>query len=289
MSNPLFVAEVSSNHNHDLERCLEFVRVAANIGCDAVKFQVFHIDQLFAPEALKAKPQLNARRAWELPVSYLPVIKKECEKEHIQLGCTPFDIGSVYDIAPYVDFIKVASYSLLDWNLLRTCANANKQIVISTGGGDDYEIGDAIWVTKRYKPDVTLLHCVSRYPTPVDQCNLAYIDTLRALWGVKVGWSDHSRNAAVIYNAVICHNASMVEFHFDLDGSGEEYTMGHCWLPTEIQPVIEGCRTLNIANGDSHKGTFSLGEQAERLWRADPSDGLRPLKRIREELMNVTD
>jgi len=285
MSNPLFVAEVSSNHNGNLERCLEFVRVAKEIGCDAIKFQAFKINKLFAPEALLAKPQLNERRAWELPIAYLPEIRQECSKYNLQLGCTPFDTVNAQQIAPYVDFIKIASYNLLDWNLIRLCANLNKRIIISTGGGTQDEIANALAVTKRYKSDVTLLHCVSRYPTPMDQCNLAYINTLRERFGVKVGWSDHSHAPIVVYSAVMLHNVSMVEFHLDLDTLGDEYNMGHCWLPDEIQPVIEDCNMLRAIDGGGHKEKFSLDEATERLWRADPSDGLRPLVTVRKDLV----
>lgn len=287
MPNPLFIAEVSSNHNGNLERCLEFVRVAAEIGCDGIKFQAFQITKLFAPEALTAKPELQQRRAWELPVAYLPKIKEACLKYNLQLGCTPFDVDSAVAVAPYLDFIKIASYNLLDWKLLRACANLNKRLVISTGMGDPYEIADALQTIKRYKNDVTLLHCVSQYPTSLQDCNLAHIDILRARYGVKVGWSDHSHNQTVIYSVVMRHNVSMVEFHLDLDGLGDEFNFGHCWFPDEIQPIITGCRALSIIDGDGNKSILSPSEQQERLWRADPSDGLRPVKIMRERLINA--
>src|SRR5260370_13045703 len=86
---PSFVAEVSSNHHRDLDRCQEFIRTAATIGCDAVKFQLFRVRELFAPEALRYNPNLLAREAWELPVEFLPSLAKACEQEGIQFSCTP--------------------------------------------------------------------------------------------------------------------------------------------------------------------------------------------------------
>ena len=285
MAPPTFIAEVSSNHNGDLERCLEFVRVAAELGCDGIKFQLFSIDKLFASIALQVKPELNARRTWELPISYLPAIKRACIKHNLLLGCTPFDIANIEPLVNYgVDFIKIASYSLLDWRLLRACANANRRLVISTGMGTREEIGSALDVIHRYKCDVTLLHCISQYPTPPESCNLAYINNLRSSFGVKAGWSDHSRTPSVIYLASILYDASMVEFHLDLDGEGAEYGQGHCWLPAEIGPVIEGCKRQRLIGGTGRKDHFSLAEHEERLWRADPSDGLRPVMSLRKEL-----
>jgi sialic acid synthase SpsE len=287
MANPLFVAEVSSNHNGDLDRCLAFVHVAQQIGCDAVKFQLFRIDKLFSHAALQAKPELAKRRAWELPLNYVPLIRQECDKVGIQFGCTPFDLGSAQFLAPYVDFYKIASYNLLDWSLLRTCANLNHRLVIATGMGTNEEIADALNVVRRYKNDITLLHCVSSYPTKPADCNLAYIHNLSNQHGIKVGWSDHSRAPSVIYLASILYEAKMIEFHLDLDGVGAEYAQGHCWLPQEIQPVIAGCQQGRLIGGSGRKDDFNAEEKLERLWRADPRDGLRPLMVMREELINA--
>jgi sialic acid synthase SpsE len=83
---PSFVAEVSSNHHRDLERCLEFIRTAAGIGCDAVKFQLFRVRELFAPEALRNDPKLLARESWELPVEFLPDLARGCHEAAVHLS-----------------------------------------------------------------------------------------------------------------------------------------------------------------------------------------------------------
>ena len=75
---PTFVAEVSSNHHRDLDRSMEFIKTAAAIGCDAVKFQLFRARELFAPEALQHNPKLLAREVWELPVKFLPALALGC-------------------------------------------------------------------------------------------------------------------------------------------------------------------------------------------------------------------
>src|ERR1700682_6349457 len=114
---PSFVAEVSSNHHRDVERCLEFIRTAAEIGCDAVKFQLFRVRELFAPEALRNDPRLLAREAWELPVEFLPRLARGCEEAGIRFSCTPFYLDAVEELLPFVDFYKVGSYQLM-WVVL---------------------------------------------------------------------------------------------------------------------------------------------------------------------------
>ena len=130
---PLFVAEVSSNHGRDLDRCRRFIQTAADIGCDAVKFQLFRVRELFSPEALRCKPELLAREAWELPVAFLPELSACCREKGIALSCTPFYLDAVEQLHEFVDFYKVASYELL-WNdLLAACAQTGKPMVLSTG------------------------------------------------------------------------------------------------------------------------------------------------------------
>ena len=92
-----FIAEVSSNHHQSLERCLEFVEAAAQIGCDAVKFQLFRIEQLFAPEILSRSESHRQRKQWELPLEFLPPLAKRCEELGIAFSCTPFHLQAVSD------------------------------------------------------------------------------------------------------------------------------------------------------------------------------------------------
>jgi len=185
-------------------------------------------------------------------------------------------------LAPYVDFYKVASYELLWDELLAACAQTGKPVTLSTGMANLDEIAHAVTTLRNYgASDITLLHCVSAYPTPMEECNLSVIETLRNRFKVKVGWSDHSVSPAVISRAVHHWNASAIEFHLDLDGTGAEFKSGHCWLPDAIEPVINSCKNLELIDGKPTAG-LSPSEQADRNWRADPSDGLRPLIHIRK-------
>jgi sialic acid synthase SpsE len=281
MEQPLFIAEASSNHGRDLDRARAFVDAAADAGCDAVKFQLFKIDRMFAPEILARSEKHRARKQWELPPAQLGPLAERCRARGIQFSCTPFYLEAVEELRPFVSFYKVASYELLVTPLLEACAATGKPVVLSTGMATMAEIVAAANTLKRAGArDVTLLHCVSAYPTPAAEANLAAIAAIRDATGCKVGWSDHTRRPAVIERAVHRWGASAVEFHLDLEGEGAEYASGHCWLPQEITPVIARIRESFVADGKGFKGP-QPSELADRDWRADPIDGMRPLRSVR--------
>lgn len=276
-----FIAEAASNHNGDLDRCLAFVDTAAAIGCQGVKFQLFRVSELFAPEILSQSDKHRQRQNWELPENFLPKIAARCREKNILFFCTPFSLAAVDAILPHVDAIKISSYELLWHDLLRKCAAEQKKLILSTGMATFEEIEKAVAACRDQRSiDLTLLHCVSSYPAVIEQCNLAVIETLRNRLNIPVGWSDHSRSEAVIARAVHRWEAVMVEFHLDLDGKGVEAAMGHCWLPHEAQRMIMHVRDGIRADGGPDK-KISAAEEAERAWRADPGDGLRPFSSLR--------
>jgi N-acetylneuraminate synthase len=284
MTRPAFLAEVSSNHHQQLDRCLAMVDAAAVAGCRGVKFQLFRIRDLFSPEALASRGELRAREAWELPASFLPDIAARCAAAQVDFVCTPFYLAAVDTLMPFVAAFKIASYELLWDDLLKRCAATGKPVILSTGMATPDEIRRAVDVIRAAGcRDLTLLHCVSGYPAPPEECNLAAIETLRTIGRCPVGWSDHSANPAVILRAVHRWRASLIEFHLDLDGTGDEFQTGHCWLPDQIASVIRMVQVGCDADGAGDKVPMP-SERADREWRADPSDGLRPLKSTRETL-----
>lgn len=276
-----FIAEVSSNHGRDLGRSLAFIDAAADSGCDAVKFQLFRIARMFAPEVLQKSAKHRAREDWELPLSFLEPLARRCVDRGIEFSCTPFYRDAVDDLRPFVAFYKIASYELLYDALLQRCAETGKPVVLSTGMATIDEIRHAAKVLfNAGAHDVTLLHCVSAYPTPPEQCNLSAISTIRRATGLRVGWSDHSVSPPVMYRAIHRWDAAAIEFHLDLDETGAEYKAGHCWLPNQIADVISTVRAGLNADGDGVKAPVPA-EMPDREWRADPTDGMRPLKSIR--------
>lgn len=280
-----FIAEVSSNHNQSLERCLKFVDTAADIGCNSVKFQLFKIEQLFSTEVLSQSKEHMDRANWELPFEFVPKIYERCQKKKISFSCTPFYIDAVDELLPYVDFYKVASYELLWDDLLIKCAESGKPVIISTGMANLEEIKHAVSVLKVHGcKNPKILHCSSAYPTPIHSANLAAIQTIRSNTNCEVGWSDHTVSETVILNSILKWNATIIEFHLDLDGMGYEFTKdGHCWLPSQVKSLIEKVNLAKISDGDGEKRP-NPDELSDREWRADPSDGLRPILKIRKTL-----
>jgi len=277
-----FIAEVSSNHSRDIERCYRFIEASAQAGCQAVKFQLFRIDQLFSPEILQKSEKHRKRREWELPLEFLPLLAQRSRDCGVEFSCTPFYLEAVAQLEPHVDFYKVASYELLWDELLAACAATGKPVVLSTGMATLDEIVHATDVLKRNGCAApTLLHCTSAYPTPYQDANLAAIDTLRRATGCEIGWSDHTVEPGVIQRAIHRYDARVIEFHIDLDGQGEEYAAGHCWLPAQIGAVIKDVAHGLAADGNGVKEPVP-SELPDRLWRADPSDGLRPFKVLRD-------
>ena len=284
-----FIAEVSSNHNKDLGRMKEFVSVASDIGCDGVKFQLFKIDQLFASEILSKSEKHRDRQEWELDEGYIPELAEFSRSCGLSFSCTPFYMEAVDLLNPYVDFHKIASYELLWLDLFKRCSATGKHIVFSTGMATVDEIECALEeIVKGKTRKVTILHCNSAYPTPVQDANLQVIDALnkrleqwRGELDINVGWSDHTVSSGVLHRAVHKYGADFIEFHLDLDGKGDEYAAGHCWLPDEIKKTISDIREGEESDGSGVIET-SASELADRKWRADPIDGLRPMLAIRE-------
>ena len=284
-----FITEICSNHNQSLSRALSLIDKAAEIGAWGVKFQLFRIDKMFHPLILKHPDYqfLHERKKWELPIEWLPVLQEQAHQHSIKFGCTPFYLEAVHILKSYVDFFKVASYEL-GWNdLLISVAEASegKPIFLSAGMATIDEINAACKAFQAYRifDKLTVMHCISEYPTPVDECHLRFIDRIKMITSDihGVGWSDHSRNPGVIYRAVHKYGCETIEFHFDLDGEGAEYNMGHCWLPSEIKGVIKAVNEGMVSDGGLLEYTPQTAK--DRLFRRDP-DGYRPLKETRGEL-----
>ena len=163
--------------------------------------------------------------------------------------------------------------------VLIKCSKSNKPIVLSTGMATIDEIKHAVRVIKSNGcKDLTLLHCVSAYPTPYNEANLSAIKTIRDQVDCDVGWSDHTVDPSVINRAIHKWGANVIEFHLDLDGKGDEFKSGHCWLPNQIGELILSINKGFLSDGNGIKKP-TKSEINDRDWRADPSDGLRPLKK----------
>ncbi len=284
-----FIAEISSNHNGDKSRCLDLIQAAAACGCWAVKFQLFRIEQLFSPEVLQTSETHRLRRRWELPLHFLPELAASAREQGLAFGCTPFDLAAVDLLRPHVDFLKIASYELPWLDLVRSCAATDLPLMMSCGMANEAEVLQAVHTAQQAGcTDLTVMHCVSNYPVAAGDCNLSALGTLAGLLNdaapsAKIGWSDHSVDPRVVHRAVEHWGADVIEFHFDLDGSGDEFGGGHCWLPAQVEPLVGGQVYEPVPECDGSPALVATNSESdERLWRADPSDGLRPTLSVRK-------
>ncbi len=278
-----FIAEVSSNHSKNLDRCLKLVESAKKSGFDAIKFQAFEIDKLYAPEILSKSKEHMSRKEWTFPLDFLPKIKQKCDEIDLKLGITPFYIEAVSECNEFVDFFKIASYELLWKELLMECCLTKKPLIISTGMANIDEVKDSVnFIENNGCDDLTILHCVSSYPVQDHEVNLGAIGHMKDIFNWPIGWSDHSRNLNVIVSSVLRWGATTVEMHIDLDGKGEEFAPGHCWLPSDAAKTIKICKESENFIGSCFKEP-AKSEISEREWRADPKDGLRPFISVRKD------
>lgn len=287
-----FIAEICSNHLNDINRCKKLIDKAKEIGCHAVKFQLFKAEQLFAKEILLKSKQHKKIKKLELSRKLIPKLSNYAKKKKIDFGCTPFDIDSLRFLKKFVNFYKIGSYELLRKDLFLECLKYKKKIIFSTGMADKKEIIQTLDLFKKKRfYNFIVLRCVSNYPTNIEMTNLSSIKTLRTVLGnkfknknIKVGWSDHSKNEGVILKSIYKYNADVIEFHLDLDGKGPEYKSGHCWLPHEFKKIIDLEKSNHFFDGNG-KLTYQSVEKKERNWRSDPVDGLRPIKKERKKFI----
>jgi len=275
-----FICEIGSNHNRDLARTMQLIEKAKDIGAWAVKFQLFKAELLYHKSFTT---QIEKMKKWELPLTFIPDIRRKCDELGLKFICTPFHLEAVKFLENYVDFFKIGSYENQWPPLIKAVANTNKPWMLSNGmednGGDVVEKLYNLGVQN--KAPFVLFHCNSSYPALAKNCNLDQIsDNLMLMTGIHWGWSDHTVEPGVIYNAIAL-GAEYIEFHFDLeDGKGFEASVGHCWKPSKITEVI-----YNVRVGELAEQNNDTGESEAKKWRTDPVDGLRPLIKYRKELL----
>lgn len=288
-----WICEIGSNHNQDIVRIIDLIGTAKTIGCDAVKFQYFQADQLYAPQF---KERIIEMKQWELPFKFIPEIVSYCKTLDLKFGCSVFHLEAVQSLERFVDFFKIGSYELLWTPLIQAVAKTGRSWMMSTGmenlsskANDPIQMAQAIGWMSNYNIPCTIFHCNGNYPAQPNNCNLNEIAKLKKHFydnhgdHLKIGWSDHTTEPGVIYKAIEL-GAEVIEFHLDLnDGLGNESQIGnsnHCWPPYKIKKVID-----NIKIGEIAEFTSDSREDEAKKWRTDPEDGLRPLKEFRKELL----
>ena len=140
-------------------------------------------------------------------------------------------------------------------------------------------------LNKNTNKNIAILHCVSRYPTDPLKTNLSYINNLKKKFKTKIGWSDHTQNEIVIYEAATRYKSDFIEIHVDLDDrKGYEGNFEHCWNFSRLSTLFDLVRKQKSFLKESPIKNTAY-EKNERLWRADSNDGLRPIARYRKKLI----
>jgi len=197
-----FIAEVGQNHQGELDIARDYIRIFANEGADAVKFQTRNNRYLFSKDAYEAPyASENAfaetygphREKLELKPEWLPILKGDCEKLGIKFMSTPFDEPSLNLLADIdVDILKIASFDLGNLPFIHRIASLHKPVVMSVGGGKIDQIRSSVEVLLRQHDEIAILHCVSEYPCDYNRLGLENIELLkREFPSCIVGSSDH--------------------------------------------------------------------------------------------------
>ena len=255
------IAEFGVNHNGSLERAKEAIVKAAEAGADAIKFQTYTADELVVkgtPKFWEAESkvdegldQYEAYKALEgFKYEWYPELMKCCEENNIEFLSTPFSI----EAADYLNAIgmkafKVASSDMSTLPYLKHIARFQKPIILSTGASTVEEIIESIQtILNEGNPDIILLHCMLKYPTPDEHANLSAIPLLKMM-GLPVGISDHTLGVFPALIAV-AEGACVVEKHYTTDKTLDK-SADH-WLsvdPTELKEIVDGARKIEELRG----------------------------------------
>ncbi|QBM16366.1 N,N'-diacetyllegionaminic acid synthase [Marinobacter sp. JH2] len=263
----LIIAEAGVNHNGDMALAKELIAAAADAGADLVKFQTFIAANIISRSAPKAEYQKGATdpqesqqemvRKLELTRENHLELIAECKKQGIGFFSTAFDQDSI-DLLEELggsDIVKVPSGELTNLPYLRYLTRHGKRVLLSTGMADLGEIEAAINVVEQAgtpRDKITVLHCTTEYPTPMEDVNLRAMVNIGKAFGVSVGYSDHTPGIEVPIAAVAL-GATVIEKHFTLDRTLPGPDHRASLEPDELKAMVQGIRNIEKALGDGIK------------------------------------
>jgi len=227
---PFCIAEVGINHNGDIEKAFEMIKVAKESGADAIKFQTFRAtefcskDQQFtyrSQDKEVTESMLDMFQRYEFTEKQWFEIKKECDKQSITFMSTPqnkSDLDLLLKVG--IPAIKVGSDDLTNTPLIKSYSKEKLPLILSSGMSDLAEVYNSINIAGGFDGNpVALLLCTSQYPTPPEEVHLTRLYTLKnALPGITIGFSDHTKGSLASSLAVVL-GATILEKHFTLDHS----------------------------------------------------------------------
>ncbi|NDV26704.1 N-acetylneuraminate synthase family protein [Desulfovibrio sp. JC010] len=266
-SGPVYlIAEIGINHGGDYALALETIDAAVGAGADAVKFQSFKADEFMSDKDLLYSYEENGVvvresmydmfKRLELPVEWHMDLKNYAESKGVDFLSSAADKASANLLVEMgVSAIKLASEDLINYPLLKHIATLGQPVILSTGMAEEWEIEKAL--DELAAVDVMLLHCVSLYPTPLNQGNLLRIKSLKKKFGKVVGYSDHTMGIEAAELAVAL-GAVCVEKHFTLDRTLPGPDHSFSCTPDELKELrVRLDRAVDMLGN----GAFAPGEE----------------------------
>ncbi|HAQ70394.1 MAG TPA: N-acetylneuraminate synthase [Flavobacteriales bacterium] len=271
LNKTLIIAEAGVNHNGSIEKAKLLIDAAKNAGADYVKFQTFKTELNITRSAQKAAYQIandgestsqfEMVKKLEFSFDDFNMLKSYCDDIGIGFMSTAFDLPSLELIDSLQDMFKIPSGEINNLPYLEAISLKSKPVIISTGMADMSEIKAALAVLEKgiNKNEITVLHCNTEYPTPMEDVNLKAMLTIGHECGVKVGYSDHTLGIEVPIAAVAL-GATVIEKHFTLDRSLPGPDHRASLEPNELKRMVDALRNIEAAISGSGKKTPSESE-----------------------------
>tara|TARA_S200000501_G_scaffold376862_1_gene433151 strand:+ start:3460 stop:4482 length:1023 start_codon:yes stop_codon:yes gene_type:complete len=266
MKRTQIIAEAGVNHNGNVELAKELIDIAAKAGADIVKFQTFKADNLVSKNTEKAYYQ---KKLTDINESHYEMIKKleldynthlelinHSNKRGIDFLSTPFDSESLKMLINLsLNTIKIPSGEITNLPFLREIGQSKKSVILSTGMSSLKEIKDAVKTLVAFgtkMKNITVLHCNTEYPTPMEDVNLRAMITIQNELGLPTGYSDHTLGIEVPIAAVAL-GAIMIEKHFTINRNLKGPDHAASLEPKELQNMIKSIRNIEKTLGDGIK------------------------------------
>jgi N,N'-diacetyllegionaminate synthase len=263
----LIIAEAGVNHNGSIAIAKQLVDRAVDAGVDIIKFQTFKSEKLVSKSARQAEyQQRNIGKKDEGQYAMLKRLELSeqaheeliayCKERNIRFFSTAFDMDSIdYLHSLNLGLWKIPSGEITNYPYLKKIAQYGEPIILSTGMCESQDIANALKVLLDNgvkKEQITILHCNTEYPTPMQDVNLRAMLTIEKEFGVKVGYSDHTKGIEVPIAAVAL-GATVIEKHFTLDRTMEGPDHKASLEPDELKAMVSAIRNIEQALGDGEK------------------------------------
>lgn len=274
---PFIIAELSANHNGDLDRALATIDAAHSSGADAIKIQTYTADTMTIDcdsedFQISGGPwdgyKLYDLYKWaETPFEWHEALFDHARKRGITIFSTPFDESAVSLLESLnAPAYKIASFEITDLPLIACVAQTGKPVIMSTGMASEEEIDEAVSTARAGGcKDLALLHCISSYPAPMSQANVRQLTELARRFSLETGLSDHTLGTAASVAAVSL-GACIIEKHFVLDrrekGPDSEFSIE----PLELERLCQDAHDAWLALGKTGYER-QVAEEANKVFR----------------------